>query len=150
MKILRAFSLAACLALPVPVWAHPHVFVDTTLKVLTDDRGRVFAIEVTWVYDELFSLLVLEDMQLDGDYDGVLTAAEQARLDGFDMNWDPGFEGDLYVHAAGAELALNPPEPLQTRFADGKITTLHRRTRHWVRKPALVQIFVHHKAARSP
>lgn len=128
MHLFRVLTCSALLSLPLPLEAHPHVFVDTSLRVLTDEAGRVSAIEVTWVYDELFSLLVLEDMQLDGDYDGVLTAAEQERLNGFDMNWDPGFSGDLYLYAKDAVVDLSPPEPLQTGFADGRITTRHRRS----------------------
>jgi ABC-type uncharacterized transport system substrate-binding protein len=82
---------------------------------------------VHWSYDELYSLLVLEDMELDDDYDGVLTEAEVQALHGFDMNWVEGFAGDLYATRGGDALQLGPPQPRATSFDNGKITTRHFR-----------------------
>ncbi len=125
--ILR-YVLAICaLALPGVAVAHPHIYVETGLRVVTGEGGRIEGVEVTWRYDEFYSLLVLEDMELDGDYDGRLTAEELARLDGFDMQWVEGYEGDLYASEAGDKLSLGKPEPRGTEFADGKITTRHYR-----------------------
>ncbi|WP_317625022.1 DUF1007 family protein [Rhodalgimonas zhirmunskyi] len=108
--------------------AHPHIFIITGLGFETDAAGRLTAVSVSWEYDELYSLLVTEDMELDDDYDGKLTPEELARLNGFDQNWDAGFAGDLYIEdAAGQKLRLGGPENLGTSFEDGKITTRHRR-----------------------
>ncbi len=123
--LIRALALAL---LPLPALSHPHIFVDTALRVVTDDAGQITAIEVSWTYDDLYSLLLLEDKQLDGDYDGKLTEAELAALDGFDMNWIEGYEGDLYAdQPEGGALALSAPEGLGTGFAAGRITTRHLR-----------------------
>ena len=54
---------------------------------------------VTWAYDEFYSLLVLEDMRLDQDADGVLTEAEEQFLSGFDAQWVEGYNGDLVMTA---------------------------------------------------
>lgn len=107
--------------------AHPHVFVDTTLRIETDAEGRPVAVEVSWRYDELYSLLVFEDMGLDSDYDGALTEDELARLDGFDMQWIPGYAGDLYLSGGAGPIRLGPPEPVATRVDGGRIETVHRR-----------------------
>lgn len=107
--------------------AHPHIFVDTTLRILTDDQGLATGVEVTWVYDDLYSLLILEDMALDTDYDGVLTAAELEKLHRFDMNWDAGFEGDLYVSGPAGALILSPPQPVETQLENARILTRHIR-----------------------
>lgn len=130
-KGLYVLPIAAlCLApvlLPSRAAAHPHIFVETGLKPVLDGQGRLAGVEVIWRYDEFYSLLVLEDMELDGDYDGKLTEAETARLDGFDMNWIEGFAGDLYVAQGDAALTLGPPEKRGTAFTDGKITSRHFR-----------------------
>ena len=105
---LALFASLACAA-PAPLAAHPHIFVDTGMRLIHDDRGRLVALEISWTYDELFSLLLLEDLGLDDDYDGVLTAAETEALQGFDMDWPEWYEGDVYVTAAGADIALGPP-----------------------------------------
>lgn len=107
--------------------AHPHIFVDTALHVVTDDTGRISGVEVHWSYDELYSLLVLEDMELDGDYDGKLTEAELQALDGFDLQWVEGFAGDLYATVGGEGVTLGAPEGRGTSFENGKITTRHFR-----------------------
>jgi ABC-type uncharacterized transport system substrate-binding protein len=119
-------ALMSCLA-AAPLAAHPHIFVATGLRLVLDERGQMAGIEVAWQYDEFYSLLVLEDMELDGDYDGVLTAEELARLDGFDMHWIEGYAGDLYVEAGGVAVALGQPEARGTAFAEGRITTRHFR-----------------------
>lgn len=123
----RAFVLVLAL-LPVAAQTHPHIFVDTTLRLVTDDSGRISGVEVVWTYDELFSLLILEDMGLDSDYDGVLTPPELAQLQGFDMNWIEGYHGDLFASRNGDDLTLGPPQPRSTEFGDGKITSVHFRT----------------------
>lgn len=107
--------------------AHPHVYIDSGLHLIFDDEGRLAAVRVIWAYDELYSLLVLEDMGLDSDYDGVLTAQETARLDGFDMAWDPDFAGDLYADAGGAEIAFSRPLEHTAELRDGRIVTMHTR-----------------------
>ena len=120
-------AMLAAVAVPTIGAAHPHVFVDTALHVMTDDAGHITGVEVHWSYDELYSLLVLEDMELDGDYDGKLTEAELQALDGFDMQWIEGFEGDLYARNGAAPVALGAPQGRGTSFENGKITTRHFR-----------------------
>ncbi len=121
----RALSFALCCAAPV-AGAHPHVFIDTGLKLVFDDEGQLSAVDVTWAYDPLYTLLLLEDMRLDPDLDGKLEPAELAQLQGFDMNWIEGFEGDLYLDADGP-IALSPPVPIETRLDGEKIVSVHRR-----------------------
>lgn len=123
----RFLSVLFVAVAPMPVVAHPHIFVDTSLRIVTDENGHAIGVEVTWAYDELYSLLVLEDMGLDSDYDGVLTPAELARLDGFDMKWVQGFEGDLYARGSDGPISLVAPKSLSTRFEAGKIITRHLR-----------------------
>ena len=111
--------------------AHPHIFVDTGLTFVTDDAGRLTGVEVLWSYDELYSLLILEDMSLDPDYDGVLTEAELAQLQGFDMQWMEGYAGDLYLTVAGQPVPLGPPEPRPEGqpldLVEGPLQQLHHR-----------------------
>ncbi|WP_264210203.1 DUF1007 family protein [Leisingera thetidis] len=119
--------LAAVLLAPHGAAAHPHIFVDTGLKAVVSEDGQLLAVEITWAYDEFYSLLIFEDRGLDADFDGALTAEELAGLQGFDMQWTEGFLGDTYLSRAGEALALGAPEHLSTEVADGRITTRHRR-----------------------
>ena len=98
--------------------AHPHVFVDVTLRFLPDEDGRLTGVEVIWRYDDFFSLLLLEDMGLDPDGDMELSGEERAALKGFDLvDWPEGFEGALFLETGGAAVALDPPEALDAAIA---------------------------------
>ena len=123
-------SLALCLCLPISLaGAHPHVFVDVGLRFESDGKGNLTGVEVTWRYDDFFSLLILSDMGLDPDGDGVLTEAERAELKGFDLEeWPEGFEGDLYIHRGTEKIALAHPTPTGVALEDGRIVATHRRS----------------------
>ena len=114
--------------LAVPALAHPHVFIDTKVEVILDAENRVTGVRISWTYDDLYSLYVIGDMGLDPDWDGKLTPEEEARLAGFDMNWDEGFPGDTYALMADRELALSRPAEWSASYAGGKITSVHLRT----------------------
>jgi ABC-type uncharacterized transport system substrate-binding protein len=120
-------AILGCL-LAAPALGHPHVWIDTGVEVILDDRNAATAIRITWTYDTLYSLYVVADMELDPDWDGQLTAEEEARLAGFDMNWDAGFPGDTYALLGEVPLDLSRPQDWTARYAEGRITTTHLRT----------------------
>ena len=124
---MRASILLLAAFLPLPAAAHPHVFIGTGLTLVVDDTNHLVAIRVTWSYDELYSLLVLEERGLDPDYDGVLTPEELQSLNGFDMAWIEGFPGDTYAATEGGPVALGPPTDYTTTMEDGRIVTTHTR-----------------------
>jgi polyphosphate kinase len=95
--------------------------------LIFDAQGRAAAVRVTWTYDDFYSLLMIEDRKLDADYDGRLTPEEEAKLAGFDMDWDADFEGDLYVLAGEAPVALSRPSDWTASYAEGRITSTHLR-----------------------
>lgn len=126
MRLILASLLCLVAA---PLAAHPHVFVETTLHFRQDDQGRITEVEVTWVYDDFFSLLIFEDLGLDPDGDAQLTDAEFQKLWGFDLeNWYEGFEGDLYLYQAdGAKVPLGDPRATRIDVEEGRIVAGHRR-----------------------
>jgi len=130
MTLVRRIALALCLCLPVSgLGAHPHVFVDVALTFTGDGAGNLSRVKVTWSYDDFFSLLILSDMGLDGDGEGVLTEEELTRLKGFDLvEWPEGFEGDLYIHRGEEKIALDHPVPTAVTLENGRIVATHERT----------------------
>jgi hypothetical protein len=91
-----------------PAAAHPHVFIDTTITAILNDSGQLAAVRLRWDYDSVVSMLVVEDAAADVDLDGRITPAEAAALDGFDMTWIEGFDGDTSVFQAETPLPLEP------------------------------------------
>lgn len=126
MRKAWAFGVVAALA-PGQALAHPHVFIDTGVEVIFDDRGQASALRISWTYDDLYSLLVIEERGLDSDYDGALTPEEAAQLSGFDMAWIEGFAGDSYALLGEEPLVLSGPSEWSASYQDGKITSTHLR-----------------------
>jgi len=61
-----ALSLAFVLTLAAaPARAHPHAWIDVRSTVVMSPTGMVSAIEQEWLFDELYSAAVLEQMTLD-------------------------------------------------------------------------------------
>lgn len=110
-----------------PAGAHPHIFIDTGLELIFDDQGRASAVRVSWSYDDFYSLMMIEDRELDADFDGVLTPEEEEKLTGFDMAWDADYDGDLYVLNGGEPVALGRPSDFTVRYEGGRITSTHLR-----------------------
>jgi len=128
MRALAALVWAVLAGLCGPAVAHPHVFIDTSVEVILDDNDRVTAVRIGWVYDELFSLMVIADRELDRDADGQLSPEEAEGLKGFDMQWIEGYPGDSYALIDGRDLTLGPPE-VPTAEWDGRvIRTTHLRS----------------------
>jgi len=127
--LLSLFAMICALSLPHRAAAHPHIFIDAGFSVERDAGGRPVAIEVTWLYDELYTLILLQDYGLDEDYDLILTEDEVAATLGFDLNWSSGFEGGLVIEQGGQRLTLGPPEPVTLELVEpGQFRTTHRRS----------------------
>jgi hypothetical protein len=120
---ILAFLLAAG-----PVAAHPHVFIDMSITAILDNEGHLTSIRLRWDYDDYVSLLVVEEKAADTDGDGSISATEMAPLDGFDMTWAEGFDGDTTVALNGTDLALlpGPREPV-TGWEEGHLWSEHTR-----------------------
>lgn len=111
-----------------PALAHPHVWIDTGIEVILNDRNEATGLRISWTYDDLYSLYIVGDMGLDPDWDGKLTPEEVERLSGFDMEWIEGFEGDTYALMAEKPQALSGPTDWTASYDGGKITSTHLRT----------------------
>ncbi|WP_299045502.1 DUF1007 family protein [uncultured Tateyamaria sp.] len=127
--------------MPATAVAHPHVFVDTKLKVVVSATGKFEGIEVHWTYDDFYSLLLFADLGLDLDGDGELTQGELRRLDGFDMQWVAGFEGDSYAYRNGKRIKLGKPQGRGVSVTQGRITTVHFRPARGPAEGVVIQAY---------
>ncbi len=123
--VLAVIGLTAC---PVQYAdAHPHIFIDSGVTLVFDEAGQLGAVRIVWAYDELYSLLTVEEKGLDPDFDGTLTEEERVSLAGFDMNWIEGFAGDAYLLVGGVEVPLSDPLEWDATYEDGRIVSTHLR-----------------------
>ncbi len=70
------FFIVLLLSYPVPLAAHPHVFVDNQIEIAFDTKGLA-GISVQWTFDEMFSAGIIFDYD---DGDGVFSSREIALI----------------------------------------------------------------------
>lgn len=124
---MRRVLTALLLLTAAPAGAHPHIFIDTRFEVILNDRNEATALRIGWTYDDLYALLIFGDLSLDPDGDGMLTPEEEARLNGFDMKWIEGFEGDTYVLMADKPVPISGPRDWTASWEDGRLSSSHYR-----------------------
>ncbi|GGD26495.1 DUF1007 family protein [Sinisalibacter lacisalsi] len=124
--LIPALALALA-ALPAPLAAHPHIFVDASHELIFDAEGRLVALRNTWVYDPLFTLLMVEDGGYDTDSDGDISAAELEAMRLWDANWPEDYGGDVELELDGAPLTLGPPTEWAADWRDGEAVSVHTR-----------------------
>lgn len=99
--------------------AHPHVFIDGGLDFVFDGNGRIESLRVTWIYDPLTSLFMLEDLGIAST--GPLDAADRDRLAAYQTEWVPAFEGDSYLRHQGRDVGLSGPLDPEAEIRDGLV-----------------------------
>ncbi|NGO88968.1 DUF1007 family protein [Vreelandella stevensii] len=45
------------------VWAHPHGWIDLSMRVITNEAGEATGVHQTWRMDPFYSLVVFEELQ---------------------------------------------------------------------------------------
>jgi ABC-type uncharacterized transport system substrate-binding protein len=119
---LRAALLALVVALaPGPARAHPHVFIDGGVDFLFDAEGRLTDLRVSWIYDPLTSLLMLEDLGIDAYGAAPLAPADRAALAAYQTDWYPEFEGDSYLWDGDRRIGLSRPRAADAEVVDGRV-----------------------------
>lgn len=96
---MKRFAIPALVASALPTTmaqAHPHIFVSVEVAVVYENDLPA-AVELAWIYDDYFSLLLMTDLGLDLDGDTVLTEEEAATLAASVTEWPANFGGDLEV-----------------------------------------------------
>jgi ABC-type uncharacterized transport system substrate-binding protein len=63
-RLLVSFIFAV--AVLVPAFAHPHVFINNRMTVLFED-GKLKGISFRWTFDEMFSAMILTDFKPDAE-----------------------------------------------------------------------------------
>jgi len=101
--------------------AHPHVFVDVRGTFVLDDRGRLAAVRINWLYDEFTSLVLYDTLGLDADGDGVLDAADLKKVETGETDWPPDYKGDTYLLIDGEDAPLSRPREAKAEIDGDRI-----------------------------
>lgn len=121
--VRRLIGLAAGLSAAVlasEAAAHPHVFIDTVVRLHLEDDGRVKAIEEIWMFDEFYSKAAIEDdvdANRDKRADGRELATYAAKAGGNLKKWHYFIEASR----GGTPVALGPAAEQAAYVQDGRL-----------------------------
>lgn len=126
---MRHLIIPALLATVLPTTmaqAHPHIFVSVEVSVVFEDDAPA-AVNLAWIYDDYFSLLITADLGIDLDGDMVLTEDEKATLAASVTEWPADFKGDLEVMQGTDVIALAGRTDHTMTFENGIMREMHSR-----------------------
>lgn len=64
--LLIGMILFTVSSITAPSWSHPHVFVDSAVTVVFDEKG-VAGFKIRWEFDEMFSSMIILDFDTNGN-----------------------------------------------------------------------------------
>ncbi len=94
-------GLAVVILCGTTAQAHPHVWVDAAVIVHLNDDGRIVALEPVWIFDDLYTETLLQD--LDQDLSGQVEKAELNNFAGDAVRNLHEWDYFLSARKAGAE-----------------------------------------------
>ncbi len=124
-QMMSRFTIAGAvlfLCQSTAAWAHPHVFVDARAGFLFNTSAELHGLRISWTYDALTSLFLLDALDLDRDNDGLLDDADRAAIVVGETEWPPEFKGDVYLELDGADRPLTRPQNAVAQMEDGLIS----------------------------
>lgn len=104
--------------------AHPHGWVDVSVRVLLDERGRVEALQQRWRLDPFYSQLLLEELRAARG-----EASMEERLDQLGVEIRNNLAPQRYfTHMTldGEAVALGEVDDITTLARDGRIVLMFR------------------------
>jgi polyphosphate kinase len=124
-RLTSAILAVLLVQAPAAGQAHPHIFIDGGVDFRFDAEGRLAGLQVTWIYDAMTSLLMLDDLGIDGTVP--LEAGDRQRLAAYQTSWEAGFDGDSYLRDGDRRIALSGPLDPGSEIRDGKVVITFRR-----------------------
>ncbi|NOG31305.1 DUF1007 family protein [Halomonas sp. TBZ9] len=118
MVVLSTLLLGSPVAL-----AHPHGWIDLSIKVISDEQGRVIALEQRWRMDPFYSLVVMEEL---GQVEGASMEQGLAEL-GHEIR-DNLAPMDYFteIHLDGKAIDTGDVSEYTTRVSDGRLVFMFR------------------------
>lgn len=122
---LSAVAAAALLAAEtMPARAHPHVWISATTDVVFNEDGKVIAIDISWEFDEFYSLTAVEGMDTDGNGAYESSELEPLARENITALEDFGY----FTEIINGSETVKPAkvEEFQSTFKDGLLSLVFR------------------------
>ncbi len=102
-----------------PTQAHPHVFIDGVTDVVFE-HGKIVGIRQHWTFDDVFSLLMIEDF--DKNKNGKFDKAEIEALQKGAFEAVREFGYFTHIRLDGKKIAVNRVAEFSANLAKGRIS----------------------------
>ncbi|WP_137131484.1 DUF1007 family protein [Rhizobium sp. FY34] len=110
---------AAFLLAPLPALAHPHIFVEARMEVLSADDGTISELRNVWRFDEMFSSSVLLDF--DKNTDLKLDDKELAELGEVMRTSLEDFHYFTTITQNGKNIPIAKPDVIHVSYQDQQV-----------------------------
>lgn len=119
---IMTMALLALAAIPVPAFAHPHIFAQARLEVVAGDDGNVSELRNVWRFDEVFSSSVLLDFDKNGDLK--LDAKELAELGETMRRSMADYHYFATITLNGATIGVQKPDVIHASLKDNQLLVI--------------------------
>jgi len=118
IKRLATVGLATLLA-PSLAFAHPHIFAEARLEVVSDDKAEVSELRNVWRFDELFSSSVVLDF--DKNSNAMLDPDELKEVGQTVLESLSEYNYYTTILDNGKTIKVNKPESINVDYKDGQL-----------------------------
>lgn len=119
MKKQTPLLIAMLSLLPVPAFAHPHIFIDAKFEVVAAPDGSISELRNVWNFDEVFSSSVLMDFDKAGDQ--TLNATELKAVGKTVRDSLAQYGYYTNVTSNGKAVPMAKPDAIQADYKDGSL-----------------------------
>ena len=112
----------SALFVTTPAQGHPHAWIDLHSTVLFDADGRVTGLRQIWLFDDFYTLFVLED--LDDDGDGKVEPAKLRQLAARNLGNLKEYSYFTVVRADDRIVGVEPTGEFKTFMREGRLVLI--------------------------
>lgn len=111
-------ALAIVFLHALPATSHPHVFISQKTGIVFDEKGLA-GFRVSWVFDEMFSIMIAEDF--DVDRNGILDKEEVGVIREKAFGYIAPHNYYIHVNIDGKPFAVKYIKEFNAALKDGKL-----------------------------
>lgn len=118
-RALPALALVGLIGSTTSLSAHPHVFAEARLEVVSNAEGSIDRLQHVWRFDDLFTTTVI--LEFDADANGELDDAETDKLTDVITESISDFNYFLTLTSAGKDFTFKRVNDMRALFEDGQM-----------------------------
>ncbi|MDQ0321889.1 ABC-type uncharacterized transport system substrate-binding protein [Pararhizobium capsulatum DSM 1112] len=119
MKRISAVLALAAIMAPSMALAHPHIFAEARLEIVSDDKQEISELRNVWRFDELFSASVV--MDFDKNSNAELDPDELQEIGQTVLDSLQEYNYYTTIFDNGKTVKVNKPESMVADYKDGQL-----------------------------